>query len=982
MNPVMYARHLAVVTILNILAVSVASAQPSGLLFHASFDKQTSTADYAAGDPKSSLQSDLLGFHAAPGVKGTGMLLQPGERCTYQIAGNLDTSQGTFSCWVKPLNWEGHSKKFRHILAVTDGPQYRMMVYLYCVGDEAVFNYIQVNAKTPNEATWRAGAPVDILKRNEWTHLVTTWDSKAVRICANGKRVGEGMVASPLPKLDKGTFTICPIEFWKHKQWSDPNEQTVCDEVRIFNRALTDDEVLDVYAMDVPGGAQDLAPALVLEMMPDYFAKTITVIARSAHLDKAWKEHLVGGATLKLTVRDPKGADLLSHQGTLGDGHFTVQIPDWVDGDYAAEGVLSADGAELRGRASLTKPPTPWLPPLKDWRADRVLPPWTPLARKDNVINYWNGQVTLGGALPTQITSKDEPLLAGPISLAADSRSTWEAPQVTEEKPFRVTVSGKGMVGLLSATYETLMEFDGLIRSDITLTPPVGGANLRSLTIEIPLRPEVAAYYRNPVCREWDGKSLDEPQFLPYAWLGNEDRGLSWFMESAANWRIGQDRPAMTLRREGNAVIVRLHLISERVKVTKPLTYTIGFEATPVRPLPTRLYDWYFASGPQFKGSSIFVYGWSKQISYLNARLIAHDPADQRKLVDKWRAKGAESLSYSCAQCTANISPEYLFFSAEWNQPYGGTFSGYKRVPDDAPYSMVPVCPRSSFANFLVWCVKENIRNDWSGGIYTDIDGAIPCDNAAHGCGYTDAFGQTGRIWPLYAHRALSRRIYEACHDAGKFYFSHCHSYWYSVFNVFNDGWCPGEQYSSGVVGKPNFYMDEIPGRTWRTEFYSPTTGVASFLLPQLSRLAGADVLKDRGPSESLIVAAMTYGAPLWAGSINHQVVEEVWAAQQAFGITGTEFVPFWKQKEFVCSDPQIRIGFWKKPGARLLVVSNFTNEPRTVELRLASARPSAQFKAAWKSEGFSTSAGVARLTLPAKRGSLLVLDNIQEGPR
>jgi len=113
----MRTRHLAFVLILALLAASVVSAQPSGLLFHASFDKarasgargalprppqprrqQSPTADYAAGDPKSSLQSDLLGFHAAPGVKGTGMFLQPGERCTYQIAGNLDTSQGTFSC--------------------------------------------------------------------------------------------------------------------------------------------------------------------------------------------------------------------------------------------------------------------------------------------------------------------------------------------------------------------------------------------------------------------------------------------------------------------------------------------------------------------------------------------------------------------------------------------------------------------------------------------------------------------------------------------------------------------------------------------------------------------------------------------------------------------------------------------------------------------------------------------------------------------
>jgi len=60
---------------------------------------------------------------------------------------------------------------------------------------------------------------------------------------------------------------------------------------------------------------------------------------------------------------------------------------------------------------------------------------------------------------------------------------------------------------------------------------------------------------------------------------------------------------------------------------------------------------------------------------------------------------------------------------------------------------MVPVCPRSSFADFLVWCAKENIRNDWSGGIYTDIDGAIPCDNAAHGCGFTNLFAHRP-AWP------------------------------------------------------------------------------------------------------------------------------------------------------------------------------------------------------------------------------------------
>jgi len=50
---------------------------------------------------------------------------------------------------VKPLNWEGHSKKFRHILVVTDGPLYRMMVYLYCVGDEAIWAEPRITSENP-----------------------------------------------------------------------------------------------------------------------------------------------------------------------------------------------------------------------------------------------------------------------------------------------------------------------------------------------------------------------------------------------------------------------------------------------------------------------------------------------------------------------------------------------------------------------------------------------------------------------------------------------------------------------------------------------------------------------------------------------------------------------------------------------------------------------------------------------------------------
>ncbi len=957
------------------VACAAASAMPDGLLFHASFDNMVTDADFAAGDASCTLDANL-DFRSAEGIIGNGLMQEPGERCSYQVPGNFDTSQGSFSIWVKPLSWEGHSKKFRHTLVIHDVDNYRMLLYLYPIGDEAVINYIQLNAKTPEEHTIRAGAPVDIFKQGEWTHLISTWDSSQVKLYANGKRVAEGLSGGAIPKVDAGVFTVCPVEFWKHPEWSDPDERTICDEVRVFDHALTDDEALDLYASELPGGLPDLKPKLTIEMKPDYFAGTITVSLRAAPLNDAWQARIEAGAEATLMLTDPNGQELRAHIGPLQTEPFVVTVAAWADGDYLARARIEAEGETLETELALTKPPTPWLPRVTDWRADRVLEPWTPLARRENAIEYWNGEVGLSGAFPQQISSRGEGVLAGPINLVGDgSAATWDAPRVIEEEAYRVTVEGSGALGQIAVAYETLMEFDGMIRCDLTLTPPAGGAQVESLAIEIPLPAEVATWYRRPKCADWSGEALYEERFLPYGWLGNEDRGLSWFMESDANWRVGEGQPYLTLRPEGEAIVARLHLMSEPTLVDRELTYTVGFEATPVRPRNPDMYDIRWAGGPQVEGSNTFVYGWRHQISYLNARLLAYDPADQRRLVDKWRAAGKESRSYTCLQCTANISPEYRFFGEEWSQPYGSSFSGYKRVPDDEPYSIVGVCPRSSFADFLVWCVKENLRNDWGGGIYTDIDGAKPCDNRRHGCGFTDAFGRSGRTWPLYAHRGVSRRIYAACHDAGKTYYSHAHSNWFSLFNAFNDAWLPGEQYSSAVMKNPYFYMTEMPDRVWRSEFYSPTTGVATYLLPQIGRLGDKGVKDERGPSESCFAAAMVYGAPILA-SLNREVVEEVWAAQMDFGMVGVSFAPFWRQEDIVCSNPEVRVSLYKKAGAWLVSVANFTDAEQQFEMTVP-AHEAASFAPSWLADGLVAEPGKATLTLLAKRGALIAVTGV-----
>ena len=176
-----------------------------------------------------------------------------------------------------------------------------------------------------------------------------------------------------------------------------------------------------------------------------------------------------------------------------------MTVANWADGEYRAAATLSAEGQTLLGEARISKPPTPWLPKTADWRADRVLDPWTALSRQATTVKYWNGEISLPGALPTRLTVAGEEVLAAPIRLVAEASSTWQAPRVTEGVPQRVSLAGVGALGALQASYETLVEFDGLVRTDLTLTPPAGGADLASLSLEIPLRPEVARLLPQPL---------------------------------------------------------------------------------------------------------------------------------------------------------------------------------------------------------------------------------------------------------------------------------------------------------------------------------------------------------------------------------------------------------------------------------------------------------------------------------------------------
>ena len=196
---------------------------------------------------------------------------------------------------------------------------------------------------------------------------------------------------------------------------------------------------------------------------------------------------------------------------------------------------------------------------------DKVLPPFTPVTVKGQQVGVILRNYTLDGlGLFAQVMSKDAPLLAAPMRLVADGTPVAAGKGAfMEEKDIRAVFAGKAEgTPMVSISNRTTIEYDGCAKIELTLAPRKTTGTLDSLVLEIPLRNEAAPLWH--VCREWlrvniagkvpagDGKIWTNRDFnwqnffggqtsfrsffLPYIWLGNEERGLCWFADNDKNW--------------------------------------------------------------------------------------------------------------------------------------------------------------------------------------------------------------------------------------------------------------------------------------------------------------------------------------------------------------------------------------------------------------------------------------------------------------
>lgn len=211
-----------------------------GLIFYLDFENRIEASQFQG----EAAPRDFSGEAAyLKGVKGEAGHFGQEKMGTlrYSNEGNLEMAEGTLSFWVKPVNWQGSEE---HVIplfqqGVAQRGYLGINVSAFSGGQPTLRLFSQKVADRPDivisgDSDWGDGL---------WRQIIVTWDSDAIRLYTDRGFVREAAI----PRVyDAAEFD------WPTFHIGNRLAETAIDEFRIWNRALTDDEIAQLREAEAP----------------------------------------------------------------------------------------------------------------------------------------------------------------------------------------------------------------------------------------------------------------------------------------------------------------------------------------------------------------------------------------------------------------------------------------------------------------------------------------------------------------------------------------------------------------------------------------------------------------------------------------------------------------------------------------------------------------------------------------------------------
>lgn len=244
-------------------------------------------------------------------------------------------------------------------------------------------------------------------------------------------------------------------------------------------------------------------------------------------------------------------------------------------------------------------------------RADILLPGFEPLVASGQEIRCVGRSYRFGGnGLPAEVWSLGRQILAAPVALTCE-RDGRKVDAFGGKTKFAFGKAGQTAVeyvgGNANLRVKGRVEQDGLIRLDL------GFGELPAadrIYMDIPVKREFATLFHatgegirsNPAGfvpagtgRVFGSRAIPQTHvdnFIPYCWVGTDDRGICYAADSDRGWRHCGERDAVELHRSENGdVTIRLNLING-ASAGNAREITVCLQASPVKPMPKGWRSW------------------------------------------------------------------------------------------------------------------------------------------------------------------------------------------------------------------------------------------------------------------------------------------------------------------------------------------------------------------------------------------------------
>jgi hypothetical protein len=648
----------------------------------------------------------------------------------------------------------------------------------------------------------------------------------------------------------------------------------------------------------------------------------------------------------------PLAADAPALPAKAGQVAATVAFPTRDPGAYELVARVLVDGKqafEIRREAII---------PKLDWLGnrlgleDKVLPPWTPLQASGTAVRCWGRETDFGQSLlPVTIVSAGAQLLSRPVQLGLSSGGqpvAWTKQEGTQERASetRVHLLSAATVRLRAETVtfaaDTVAEYDGLVLCTVTCPNPEKLA-LDGLTLEIPVK-AAHAIYRHRFGKAWIPTSgyvppgqgvVDQTDWVPFAWLGDNDRGLFVFTESDQAWANGKAGNAIEIVRQGDEVVLRFNLLAKDQKLPADWKLVFGLQATPVKPFPAGWRTWRMTGsmgGSQIKAKqniqivwphankqdSLAAFGWPE----------AADPEAFAGYIKAQHDAGLLAVPYLCLTYVTENTPEWQFFRKLW---FMGSVD--PSIPEAGwNHTFAMVSPNGKgYADFIIWKTQQFLERYGIDGVYHDQTHPYLGSAPEAGVGYVRA-GRPCQGTPILGYRALYRRNYAIVKALPRPTFTQAHMSGKMTVPVlaYDDSYLDGEHFR-GVV--KDSYLDVMTLDSFRCEYMGRQWGLVPFFLPEFDAENAAKIEPTRG----LMGLLLLHDVNVWPIWCNGAVVDEAFQALDAFGYADSAFIPYFDPAPPASTDLKdvYASAYRKADGSVLLLVANLGREERSGRVRV-----------------------------------------------